>query len=141
MKHHLFTSIAGAGLLLFLVAPVRAAAQYHDDDGWHHDREEFYRGNDWHMRLFDRVREDLNHVEADAFRGSDRGRIDRTKMELAELQGKLAAHRYDEHELDDVIGSLRRVVTDNRLSPSDRDMLNDDLARMREYREHHEAWR
>lgn len=141
MKHHLVTGIAAAGVLLFSLAAGRAAAQNHEDNDWYHGREEFYRGNDWHMHLFDRVREDLDHAEADAFRGSDRGRIDHTKMELAELQGKLVAHRYDQKELDDVVGSLRRVVTDNRLSPPDRDMLNDDLARMREYREHHEAWR
>jgi hypothetical protein len=32
-------------------------------------------------------------------------------------------------------------VADNRLSSRDRDMLNDDLNRMRDYREHHEDWR
>jgi hypothetical protein len=139
MKHHLMLSMAGAGLLFFSLSAGHAAAQNRDD--WYHNREEFYRGNDWHMHLFDRVREDLDHAETDSFRGSDRGRIDHTKMELAEMQGKLAAHRYDQKELNDVLGSLREVVKDNRLSEPDRDMLNDDLARLRDYREHHDAWR
>lgn len=139
MKNHLLFSIAGAGLLFFSLSAGWAAAQNHDD--WYHNRDEFYRGNDWHMHLFDRVREDLDHAETDSFKGSDRGRIDHTKKELAEMQGKLAARKFDQGELNDVVGSLRDVVKDNRLSAPDRDMLNDDLGRLRDYRERHETWR
>ena len=58
----------------------------------------------------------------------------RTVEELNELQTKMANHVYDERDLDDVIAVLTRVVTDNRMAPRDRDILSDDLSRMREYR-------
>ena len=138
---HLFTSVASAGLLLFSMAASQAAAQVHDDDSYYQSREEFYRGTQWRMRLFDRVRDDLNYVESKAFHGSDVARIDHTKTELNELQGKMIAQQYDQRELDDVIGSLTTVVADNRLDLHDRDMLSDDLSRVRDYREHHENWR
>jgi hypothetical protein len=35
---------------------------------------------------------------------------------------------------------LQKVVDSNKLSPRDREMLADDLNRMRDYREHHENW-
>ena len=40
-----------------------------------------------------------------------------------------------------MIGALGKVVADNRLSARDRDMLTDDLTRLRDYREHHEGSR
>jgi hypothetical protein len=95
----------------------------------------------WRVHFFDRVREDLDHVQTLAFSGADEYRIVKTKRELGELQTKLADGRYDQPELDAAIAALEMVVADNRLSPRDREMLNDDLSRMRDYREHHEGWR
>jgi hypothetical protein len=48
----------------------------------------------------------------------------------------LAHGRYDERELDDVMKAMRRVVNDNRLAPRDRDLLSDDLNKLRDFREH-----
>ena len=90
--------------------------------------------------MFAEVKEDLNHVQAKTFPGRDEYRIVRTKQELDELQSDLAARRYDESKLDEVIRTLQRVVADNRMSPRDRDILNDDLQRLRDYRAHHEGW-
>jgi hypothetical protein len=91
--------------------------------------------------LFDDVREDLQHVQAVTWPGGgDRYRLDRTVAELNQLQSKLASHVYDERDLDDVIAVMSRVVSDNRMAPRDRDILSDDLSRMREYREHHADW-
>ena len=59
---------------------------------------------------------------------------------MNQLQSKLASHVYDERDLDDVIAVMSRVVSDNRMAPRDRDILSDDLSRMREYREHHADW-
>ncbi|HTA43141.1 MAG TPA: hypothetical protein VK789_11880 [Bryobacteraceae bacterium] len=133
------------GVFLFGIANIQAAPQDRDHDrddrGWYQNRDSFYHGEGWKMRLFDRVRDDLNRVQEVDFNGRDQYRIERTKQELNELQGKLASQRYDQPELDDVIGALNGVVAANQLSPRDRDMLNDDLARLREYREHHEDWR
>ena len=63
-----------------------------------------------------------------------------SKQELDELQNKLANGRYDERQLDSVIGSLQRVVQDNRLARNDRDILNDDLNRLRDFRARHDSY-
>ena len=151
MKHRLFQAVAGSGLLLFgLTAAMQAAPQDRDHDrardrdndrGWYEGRDTFFRGEGWRMHMFQRVREDLDRVQSMSFRGGDQYRIARTKEELNELQNKLAARQYDQPELDEVIAGLQRVVADNRISPRDRDMLNDDMNRLREYREHHDNWR
>jgi hypothetical protein len=91
--------------------------------------------------MFDRVRDDLNHVQTTWFSGGgDQYRIDRAKQELNELQTAMAEHRYNERALDDVVNAMQRVVSDNRLSDRDRSILNDDLARLRQFRERHDEW-
>jgi hypothetical protein len=128
--------LINAGLILLACLGLSAGAQ-----DWYHEREARFRGEEWRAHLFSHVRMDLDHVQSVTWPGGrDRYRIDRTKHELDELQGKLENRRYDEHELNDVIGSLGRVVADNRMGPRDRELLNDDLNRLREYREHHDRW-
>ena|SRR5579872_6564644 len=139
MKHTPLRIMAAAGILFFGLSIGRA--QYRDHDDWHHSRDSFYQGQGWRMRLFERVRDDLDHVQQSAFAGGDQYRIARTKEQLNELQSKLADHRYDVQELNEVISGLERVIADNRLSSRDRDMLTDDLTRMRNYRDHHDDWR
>jgi hypothetical protein len=141
MKHTLWSNITCAGLLIFSLAVGQAVAQYEDIDSWHQTRDQFFAGNDWRMHMFDRIREDLNHVQDGAFGKRDEDRIVQTKDRLSDLQSKMAAGRYDQPELNDVISSLERVVADNRLSPRDRDMLSDDLNRVRDYNAHHDNWR
>jgi hypothetical protein len=144
MNRTIQRGLAAAAFLIFIGA---AGAQDRDRrdrdyDWYHHDRDDRYRDDSgWRARLFWHVREDLEHVQYATFPiGRDQYRIQRTKQELNELQDKLARGVYDERELDEVIGALQRVVADNRMSPRDRDLLNDDLRRLREYREHHEGW-
>jgi hypothetical protein len=146
MKSILLRSLAGAGLLLFSLA---ASAQDRDRDrdrdrdfdSYHGDRDDRFRDEHWRAHLFERVREDVNHVRSVTWPGGgDQYRLGRTVEELNELQGKLENGVFDRHELDDVIGALARVVRDNRMAPRDRDILSDDLSRLREYREHHEGW-
>lgn len=111
---------------------------YRDDDVYHRDRDERFRGEDMRRRFFERIREDLDHVQSGAFPfGADQYRLARTRQELDELQSKLAAGRYDERELDEVIAAMDRVVRDNRLSNRDRDVLSDDVNRLREFRARH----
>ena len=142
MKRALLCTIAGVGLLTCGMGIGSAQDRDRDrDDGWYQHRDSFYREGHWRGRLFERVRDDLDHVQSTTFPVStDEFRIVRTKQELGELQEKLAGGRYDQPELDQVIAAMQRVVNSNKLSPRDRDMLNDDLSRMREYREHHENW-
>jgi hypothetical protein len=141
MKRSLFNGMACAGLLLFSFGAGQALAQYHDDDTWHQTREGFFAGNNWRMHLFERVQADLDHVQSVAFAGADELRIAHTKQQVAELQGKLAEGKYDQPELDEAVAGLEKVLADNRLSPRDRDVLNDDLSRVRDYRAHHADWR
>jgi hypothetical protein len=120
----------------FLILAGAALAQ----PDWYHQREERFKGENWRGRIFTEVREDLNHVQSTTFGGRDEFRLVRTKEQLNELQGDLAAHRYSEAKLDEVIATMQRVVADNRMPARDRDMLNDDLQRMRDYRAHHDRW-
>jgi len=111
---------------------------YRDDDVFHSDREDRFRGEGWRQHFFERIREDLEHVQGGAFPiGGDQYRLARTRQALDELQGKLAAGRYDERELDEVIAAMSRVVRDNRLSGRDRDVLTDDVNRLRDFRARH----
>jgi hypothetical protein len=109
-----------------------------DQDVYHRDRDEGFRAPDFRQRFFQRIREDLDHVQSVTFPFSnDQYRIARTKQELDELQNKLARGFYDQRELDEVIGAMQRVVADNRLSRRDRDILGDDMDRLRDFRARH----
>src|SRR5438270_2223501 len=92
-------------------------------------------------RLFWQVRDDLNRAEAQGFPyGHDRKRLDHARHELNELQEKLDRGRFDRGELNDVIGALNNVVADNRMAPRERELLNEDLHRLYEFRERHQGW-
>jgi hypothetical protein len=83
----------------------------------------------------------VEHVQTTAFSGArDEFRLARTRQQLDELQGKLAAGQYDQAELDDVVHTLQKVLDSNRLSDRDRDMMSDDVSRLRDYRDHHADW-
>ena len=141
MKHLLIRTVAGTGLMLFGLTASMQAQRPRDDDSYHRDRDDYFRGDQWRARMFDRVRDDLNHVQTTWFSGGgDQYRIDRAKQELNELQTAMAEHRFNERALDDVVNAMQRVVSDNRLSDRDRSILNDDLARLRQFRERHDEW-
>jgi hypothetical protein len=108
---------------------------------YHRERDQRFGGNDWRARFFQHIREDLDHVESFTFPfGGDQARLARTKFELDELQQKLARGVYDERELDEATEALQVVVSSNRLGPRDREILSDDLARMRDFRIRHEQF-
>jgi ABC-type transporter Mla subunit MlaD len=130
----------GSGLLLLgLTAYSQDRDRDRDEDRYHR----LQRGEDWWRgRMFERVRDDLDHVQSVTFPFSaDQYRLNKVKQELNELQAKLAENRYDQPELDDVISAMQRVVSDNHLSGRDREMLNDDLNRLRAFRERHDGYR
>ena len=110
-------------------------------DGYYNDRDAFFRGNNGRTMLFQRVGEDLDHATSGAFPFTgDRARLERTKIELNELQQKLARGFYDERELDEAMAAMQAVVEGNRLSPRDRAMLTDDLNRMRDFKMRHDDY-
>jgi hypothetical protein len=91
--------------------------------------------------MFDRVRDDLNHIQTTSFSGiRDQYRLERANQQLGDLQSQMADHRYNERELDDVINTLQRVATDDHVSARDRDILTDDISRLRQFRDHHDDW-
>ena len=125
-----------AGLTLAALLGLNAAAQ-----DWYHDRENRYRGEDWRPQVFTQVRSDLDHVWAYRASDKERRRLDRTRQELTQMQGDLDAGRFDNGILNDVIDSLRKSSNDDRLSPRDRDILRDDLNRLKDYQDNHNHWR
>ena len=137
MKHLLVKSLIGSSLLLFGTA---AFAQDRDRDDRYHqgDRDEGF----WRGRLFERVRADLDHIQSvtPVFSG-DEYRLVRVKEELGELQRKYDDRGYDSAKMEDVVVAMQRVVSDNHLAGRDRDMLSDDLTRLREFQDHHNGYR
>lgn len=139
-KSILLSSVAGAGLLVFSLTGM-AQDRPRDSDSFHSDRDARFHDQHWRGRLFDDVREDVQHVESTTWpSGGDQYRLDKTVDELNELQGKLANHVYDERELDMVIDTLGRVASYNEMAPRDRSIINDDVVRLRNYRDHHADW-
>ena len=110
-------------------------------DAYHLDRDERFRGTDARALFFQRIREDLDHVSSGPYPFTpDRVRLDRTKLELGELQQKLARGYYDEQELDGVIGAMDVVLRANRLANRDRDILADGIRRLRDFRVRHDQY-
>ena len=136
-KDPIMSKILKTGFIMLACFAWSAAAQ-----DWYHDRDGRYQGDQWRGHVFEQVRSDLDHIGSAVWAsGKERTRLDRTRQELTELQAKLEHGRYDEHELDDVIDSVRKSANDERLAPRDRDVLHDDLNRLADYRAHHDQWR
>ena len=129
--------IITAGILLVSSLSFSAVAQ-----DWYHDRDDRYRGDQWHSTVFADVRSDLDHIRS-ARRASDkeRRRLERTREELTDLQEKLDHGVFDNGHVNDVIDSLNKSAGDDRLSRRDRDVLADDLSRIKDYQHNHNHWR
>jgi hypothetical protein len=108
---------------------------------WYHDREERYRGEQWRAHIFEHVRTDLEHVWSGRAADKERERIQRTKEELTKLQVDLDHGRFDNGILNDVIDSVRKSSSDERLPSRDRAVLADDVVRLKDYQDHHDHWR
>ncbi len=126
-----------AGILVISGLSFSAVAQ-----DWYHDRDARYRGDQWHSTVFADVRSDLDHIRS-ARRASDkeRRRLERTREELTDLQEKLDHGVFDNGHVNDVIDSLNKSAGDDRLSRRDRDVLADDLSRIKDYQHNHNHWR
>lgn len=119
----------GVILTLFVMG---AAAQ-----DFYHQREERFRGEEWRRHLFLHVRTDLEHVWAGRAADRERDRLARTEQELTKMQADLDQGRWDNGLLNDVIDSLRKSANDDRLAPRDRDILADDVRRLKEFQDRH----
>jgi hypothetical protein len=123
--------ILTAGLLMTAMA-VSVAAQ-----DWYHEREERFRGEGWRAHLFMHVRTDLEHVWSGRAADRERARLAKTEEELSTMQADLDQGRWDNGILNDVIDSIRKSSNDQRLAPRDRNVLADDLNRLREFQNQH----
>jgi hypothetical protein len=105
---------------------------------WYHDREARFRGEEWRPHVFTYVRTDLEHVWS-AVKASDkeRERLEKTKEELTKMQADFDQKRWDNGILNDVIDSIRKSSTDDRLAQKDRAVLADDVARLKEFQDQH----
>ena len=90
-------------------------------------------------------REPLDEVRADLDRAArdmnylsrpEMNRFNKVRHEIGEFQRKWERGKLDRRDLDDVIRSLDQVVNRNRLHPRDRDLLLNDIARLRGFRDH-----
>ncbi len=125
-----------AGVVMLACFGLTAVAQ-----DWYHDREQRFHGEEWHRHLFEHVKMDLEHLPSAAFAAPrEQRRLQRTREELSDLQGKMDRRFFDQAELKDVTDSLRKSANDQRMSPQDRDVVADDLRRLEEFRAHHDEW-
>jgi len=104
---------------------------------WYHEREERFRGEEWRAHVFMHVRSDLEHVWSGRAADRERERLEKTKEELTKMQADLDQGRWDNGILNDVIDSIRKSSNDDRLPPKDRDVLADDLVRLKEFQDQH----
>lgn len=149
MRQVLRRVLIGSGLLLGGIAACGSAANAQVYGGGYYDHGRVYGefGRDRDPRanrggggeIFDRVRADLDRAESNSYTsGGDRRKFNKVREELGEFQGKWANGRYDRHELDDAIGALQHVVNSSRIDYRDRDVLQDDLYRLRDFRARNE---
>lgn len=139
MKRTIYATALTSGLILFGMSVFaqdrdrdRDRDDYRDENRWHSiERNDSY----WRSRLFERVRADLDHVQAitPVFSG-EQFRLARAQQELDELQRGAVGGRFDEKDLDDVINAVQRVLSDNRMPERDRNLLSDDLNKLRDVR-------
>jgi hypothetical protein len=122
--------ILTAGLLMSAMITVAAAQD------WYHDRGE-RRAEDWRAHLFLNVRTDLENVWAGYARDRERDRLAKTEEELTRMQSDLNVGRWDNGMLNDVIDSIRKSSNDSRLQARDRDVLADDLNRLKDFQDAH----
>ena|SRR5437870_5472032 len=125
---HLLKVFAASGLILFgLTANAQYQPRYYDRDEYR-ERER--------ARFFERVRAHLDRAEASTvpFTG-DRNRIARAREELSPLQSRVEMGTLDRRGLDEAIIAVQRVVDNNHmLSDTNRELLYNDLNRMRDFR-------
>ncbi len=108
---------------------------------WYHDRTSRFQGESWRPHIFDNVRTDLEHVwSAGAAADRERERLAKTKEELYKMQTDLAQGRVDNGILNDVIDSMRKSSDDDKLAQQDREVIADDLIRLKDFQKNPAAW-
>ena|ERR1700722_17305979 len=123
--------LLSTGAVMMLLT-LTAAAQ-----DWYRDRAERFRGEQWRAHIFEHVRTDLEHVWSAKAADRERTRLQKTEEELTKMQADLNQGRWDNGILNDVIDSIQKSSNDDRLAPRDREVLADDLNRLKEFQNQH----
>ena len=112
---------------LLMVWGVNATAQRRGDD---------YYYRNWGHGPLERVRGDLNRAERNLSYLSDdeMRRFRHIREAINDFQRDWQRGHYDGRALDETIGGLHALVDRSRLHERDRDILADDLQRLRELR-------
>jgi hypothetical protein len=85
--------------------------------------------------LFSRVRMDLDRAAGYPYSSrGDRKRFDEARRELIGFEARLDRGIYEKHDVDRVIDRVQNVAAHNSIDPRDRGALDEDLRRMRDYR-------
>ncbi len=98
-------------------------------------RDGYGRGGGRETALFARTVSDLDRAASSGYyRGGDQRRIDNARKDLWDFQSRLRQGRFDRGELDEAIGSVQKVIHMRSLDYRDRDALENDVERLREFR-------
>ena len=85
--------------------------------------------------VFERVQRDLDRTAQNPYlKGGARGHIEHARHELWRFQERWGAGRFDLGNLDGAIKAVSKVVNADSVEYRDRQTLQDDLFRMREFR-------
>ena len=122
--------------IILLVVPALLTVNAFAQD-WYHQRELRYTGDAWRAHLFIEVRTDLEHIWGGRAHQKELDRIAKTEDELTKMQADLDQTRWDNGLLNDVIDSIEKSSHDDRLARGDRDVLADDLAKLRAFQKMH----
>lgn len=97
----------------------------------------FYASVEWGRgpgQAFDHVQGDLDRAAGSYISPDAHRRIDHARKEVWDFQRKLAAGKYDKHNLDGAISAVNHVVENPSLNYRDRQNLQQDLYVMRGFR-------
>jgi hypothetical protein len=125
LSHILFAAAA-----LIMIAP--------DMNAQYRDRDDRYRT--YGREPLDRVRADLNRAERDLnYLSQDEMRRFRiVRDRIFEFQRNWERGRFDREALNETIRGLDSIIDRYRLRPRDRDLLADDVSRLRDMRERYD---
>jgi hypothetical protein len=85
--------------------------------------------------VFDRVQRDLDRTAANPYlKPGARGHIDHARHEIWEFQKRWSSGRFNLGDLDGAIKAVGKVVNADSVDYRDRQSLQDDVNRMREFR-------
>ncbi len=106
-----------------LGAPLTQAQYYPQERGY---------ARPYGANIFDRVQSDLDRAAHDSY---PNGKLKHAFHELGEFRARYNSGRSAKHQLDNAISAVSDLVASNVLRPQDRDMLQNDVISMRQFRE------